>query len=173
MQSWKLGAGVLLVFVCGAALGALCMRFYIDYHFMRSMERPHLPFEEDILLRLDHAVGLTPEQKPQVLNVLKNLTAEMSSLNKEIEPRREEAFKRANLAVRSLLEDAQLPRFDAFIERVDKIRANHRQGFPPGPPHGGDFGPPGPPHDGDFGPPGPPPPGFMPGFSQGPPENRP
>lgn len=129
INKWKLRVAALLIFLLGAAAGALAPRAYSAW-FRDGRQHPREGFEQ-MLDRLQ----LNAEQKVQVRQILGEAREQFRALRKETEPRENEIRRRADERLRQVLTPEQWQQFQKMMsERPRRGRGGRGGGPPPSPP---------------------------------------
>lgn len=116
----------LCVFLCGAALGAISMRVYLERHLFEAFGPPRGPRAEDILARVDEAVSFRPGQKERVKPHVESLMTEFGRIHEESRPRLDELVKSVDAAIMNELDPDQREKFAVFLARMEKMRQSMR-----------------------------------------------
>lgn len=116
---WRLRVAALVIFLLGAAAGALAPRAYRAW---TGRERPRAQVDE-VIKRLQ----LNPEQETQVRQILGETREQFRSLRREAEPREREIRQRADERLRQILTPEQLQTFQQLME---ERRGGGRRGRP-------------------------------------------
>jgi hypothetical protein len=74
--------------------------------------------------RMEHAVGLTPEQKEAVRGLLAQQSQDLRGLRDSIEPKMASVQSDTDAKIRALLNPEQLKKFDAFLVKQKQSRAS-------------------------------------------------
>jgi hypothetical protein len=133
MNTWKLIAGVALVFVVGALVGSLCTRFYLKDHYRAFMPEPgdRTAF---IMKRLSKELGLSQNQKTAVEKIVaqteEKLREPFLQMRPEIEAIMDDGFSR----IAKELDDNQKKQLEQLREKFEKRRQARREGDFPKPP---------------------------------------
>jgi Spy/CpxP family protein refolding chaperone len=115
-RSKMLAVGLLAgALVLGGALGA-AGAFWTGGD---SCERGRRRGADAYIERLDHELGLSPEQRARVADVLERQRAEVSALWHEVRPRTDEIRANARREVAALLTPEQQARYAAHLERLE------------------------------------------------------
>ncbi len=134
--------------IAGLAIGFAASSFAYRYRWLGI---PHESFIE----RMQHELNLTPTQRDQLLQIVKETRAKVTNLREEFQHQRHETMTQARTRVRALLTPEQQEKFDREFRpppERDRDGGPGMHGGGGGPPQGGPP-PEGGPHDGG----GPPP----------------
>ena len=106
LKTW----GILLVtFLLGGVAGGALGRSF----FSRAPFDPHA--REFKVADLETALGLTPQQAPEIRAIIEDLRAQYSEICAEVRPRYDEGRARARTRMRALLTAEQQAKFDELI----------------------------------------------------------
>jgi uncharacterized protein YneF (UPF0154 family) len=121
MKKWREIAGVILVFLLGAAAGALVTCKMYQSTLGRSF-RDEPRSTEFIVQRLNHELQLDPAQLEQLRNIVKETHTEMRNVRKQFSPQIEEILARSEDKVRAMLRPDQRDKFDKIVAKRKKKR---------------------------------------------------
>jgi len=128
-NTWKLRVAALLIFLLGAAAGALAPRAYSAW-FREGRQRSRERFEQ-MLDRLQ----LTPEQNAQVQQTLGEAREQFRAIRRESETREDEVRSRADERLRQIMTPEQWQQFKQMMDERDGSRRGRRgRGGRGGPP---------------------------------------
>lgn len=121
-SKWQLRLAVLLIFILGAAAGALGLNTYQKWSRGRAQSTRHHRFEQ-MLDRLQ----LSSEQKTQVHQILGETREQLQTLRRESEPRFETIRQQADERLQKVLTPEQ---WKQFQQERDANRGRGRRGRP-------------------------------------------
>lgn len=122
-NKWKLRAAALLIFLLGAAAGALAPRAYSAW-FREGRQRQRERFEQ-MLDRLQ----LSAEQRTQVQQTLGEAREQFRSIRRESEGREDEVRRRADERLRQIMTPEQWQQFQQMMsERGGQRRGRRGRG---------------------------------------------
>lgn len=124
-NTWLVRAAAVAIFVLGFAAGALAPRAYRAW-VQGGAEESRV----DRIERISQELGLTPEQKSQVRQILGESRAQLQALRKESEPRFAEIRRQADDRMRQVLTPEQ---WEQFQKTRDKGGRRGRGGRGDGP----------------------------------------
>ena len=127
VNKWKLRVAALLIFLLGAAAGALAPRAYSAW-FRDGRQHSREGFEQ-MLERLQ----LNAEQKVQVKQILGEAREQFHALRKESEPRENEIRRQTDERLRQVLTSEQWEQFQKMMSerRGSRRGRGGRSGGPP------------------------------------------
>jgi len=137
MNKFKTIAGILVIFLLGAGIGALGMQIYVRRQFDQFMKGPPAFFAPRFMDRMSRKLSLSPEQRREIETITQNLQRDLSAFRLKHDPELETLLDGYNRQIREKLSPEQQKAFDDLRERW-KGRLRHK---PPGPPFSGDHGP--------------------------------
>jgi Spy/CpxP family protein refolding chaperone len=121
---WQLRAAAVVIFLLGAAAGALAPRAYHAWIGRSQQQRGQL---DGIIKRLQ----LNAEQETRVRQILAETREEFRALRREREPREREIRERADERLRQVLTPEQLQTFQQLMsERRGPRRGRDDRGSP-------------------------------------------
>ena len=110
---------VIIVFALGILLGGLGTHLWGE----RVWGQQSAPKTRDeIIGRLTHEVGLTPEQKTQVTAIVDDTRAQWHALYAPLDVKREEIRQQSREKIRSLMTPEQKAKLEDFFRRLDEQR---------------------------------------------------
>ena len=119
----KVGLAFLVVFLLGAAAGALGLSVYLRRAEPTSQAVWTGRFNRERYVReLTEAVQLQPDQMGRLNAALDETREDFLGLRKRLQPQFDEVKQRARRRIRSILNADQQPRFEAFLTRWDEER---------------------------------------------------
>lgn len=134
MNKWKAIWGVVVIFLLGAAAGAL-----ISYKFCQqkmeniAREEPG-SMREFIVRRLSDDLHLDPAQTAQLRTIVQETHAEIRGVRRQYRPRIDEILAQSHAKIRAMLHPDQLEKFERFqkvMEERRKRRENREDGNHP------------------------------------------
>jgi hypothetical protein len=122
---------VAVVFLLGALLGFVGNHLWGERVWgMREISVP----PNHLSLELTQELQLTPDQQRQMNGIISETQAKWRTLYAPLEPQRSEIRELSHEQMRKILSPDQLPKFDAFMQRLDEQRKRDAQKSPiPGP----------------------------------------
>jgi len=124
-------AGVLLVFLTGAALGGLGTRIYMERRIRGLVhEGPPAKLVPRFIGRMLHELDLPPERRAEVETIARELQTELIDLRGKYRPELETILSEHLDRIREKLTPEEQARMDEFRER--KKWRRERRGGPPG-----------------------------------------
>jgi hypothetical protein len=114
---------VAVVFLLGILLGGVGNHLWGERVWGRNITLApnHLSVE------LTQELQLTPEQQKQLNSIIGETQAKWRILYAPLEPQRTEIREQSHDQMRKILTPEQLPKFDAFIQRLDEQRKRDAQ----------------------------------------------
>jgi Spy/CpxP family protein refolding chaperone len=80
------------------------------------------PTREQVLANFTRELELTPDQQKQLGGILDDSRTRFHALDKSLNPQRMEIRDQSRAQMRALLTPEQVPKFDAYLERLDLQR---------------------------------------------------
>lgn len=153
MKSWKAWLLVAAIFLTGAAVGAFAMRSYMARHLPELLRHTRQRMEEFFLENIDREVGLTEQQKKDILPILREAVTKGEKVHESIRGQIDKIMQDADDHISGELNAEQRVKFAEFRARMERLRREGHKpgdpmppgpppGFPPGPPPGSDGPPP-------------------------------
>jgi len=147
MKSWKAWLLVAVIFITGAAAGAFGMRVYMARHLPELLTNTRQRLEEFFMENIDREVGLTDQQKKNILPILREAVAKGDKVRESVRGQFEKVMQEADDKISSELDAQQRVKFAEFRARMEQLRLRGPKpgdpmppgpppGFPPGPPPG-------------------------------------
>lgn len=106
---------VAVVFVLGLALGGLSTHLAADRlggnHGKKSWTE-----------ELTRELNLTPDQQAQLKTILDETRGKFEAIYEQYRPQMDQARREGRQKIRGILSPEQLPKFEAFLQRVDEAR---------------------------------------------------
>lgn len=110
---------VVVVFVLGLALGGLSMYVFADQFGVGCGGRKG---PQRWVERLTSELNLTPEQQRQVTATLEDTRARYEVVYEQYRPQIEQIRQEGRQKIRTFLTADQLPKFEAYLQRLDESR---------------------------------------------------
>jgi hypothetical protein len=152
MKSWKAWLLVAIIFITGAAAGAFGMRVYMARHLPELLNHTRKNLEEFFMESIDREVGLTDQQKKNILPILREAVTKGEKVRESVRGQFDKVMQEADDKISSELDAQQRVKFAEFRARMEQLRLHGPKpgdplppmppGFPPGPPPGMPPGPP-------------------------------
>ncbi len=120
MKKWKTIVSVIIVFLLGTLAGAL-ITHEIYQHRIESFIRGE-PKRELIVRRLSHELNLDATQSRELSIIVKDTSAEIKDVRKQIRPQIEEILARSQDRVRAILRPDQLEKYEKILAERKKRR---------------------------------------------------
>jgi Spy/CpxP family protein refolding chaperone len=117
---------IVAVFILGAALGGVSG--YVFAHRTVSAAPPQLSDEakrHQKVAVLTTTLGLTTDQQTQIDAIFSDTSRQFQAVHKESDAQIEVLRQKARDRIRALLTPEQLPKFEAFLRKMDEDRKNH------------------------------------------------
>ncbi len=112
---------VLVVFLLGALLGGLGSHLWGERVWGRQIS-PGGPTRDQLVNDLTHELQLAPDQQQQLGAIVDDTRAKIHAAYAPADAQREELRQQGRARIRSILTPEQLPKFEAFMQRVDEQR---------------------------------------------------
>jgi len=128
--SRKAALWIAAVFILGAALGGVS-----GYLFGHRVSAAAPPMSDEAkrhqkVAQLTAALNLTTEQQTQIDAIFSDTSVQFQTVHKQSDAQFEVLRQKARDRVRAVLTPEQLPKFEAYLQKLDADRKNH-----PPPPH--------------------------------------
>lgn len=114
MKPWKVVVGVLLVFMLGVLIGALGTHRYYMKRLHEMAEGP-AGIRQAMVRGLTWRLRLTPAQKVETDNAIRDAQKEFQGIRKEVQPRVEVILQHAEDRIRAQLDIKQREKFDKIV----------------------------------------------------------
>jgi hypothetical protein len=121
-NKWQLRIAVLVIFALGFAAGALSWNIYRSSRF----GRPPLESRRDRFAPILDRLQLTPEQRPQVEQILSDARTQLIEVRRQTEPRMREVREQTDQRLQAVLTTEQWERFKQMRDEMGPRR--HRRG---------------------------------------------
>jgi hypothetical protein len=112
---------VLVVFLLGVLLGGLGNHLWGERVWGRQ-NPPGAPTRDQLVNDLTHELQLTAEQQLQLGAIVDDTRAKIHAAYAPADAQREELRQQGRARVRAILTSGQLPKFEAFMQRLDEQR---------------------------------------------------
>jgi hypothetical protein len=110
---------VIIVFALGILLGGLGTHLWGE----RVWGRQAAPNSRDELIgRMTHEVGLTPEQQTQVTAIVDDTRAQWRALYSPLDSKKDEIRQQSRAKLRALMTPDQKPKLEDFFHQLDDQR---------------------------------------------------
>jgi hypothetical protein len=128
MKNFKAIAGILLVFLLGAAGGAVVTYIIQKAYFEQSISGNHKVREEVVVERLTKELGLDSRQQEQVKAITHETHEGIGGLKKQIHPQIEALLAKGQERISAVLRPDQREKFNKLVaeRRVDKHQKGER-----------------------------------------------
>ncbi|MGA7916296.1 MAG: hypothetical protein WCA00_13745 [Candidatus Acidiferrales bacterium] len=121
---------VLVVFVLGVLLGAVGNHLWGERVWGHTFP-PEPPTHGQIVSALSHELQLTPDQQQQVSAIVEDTRAKIRTAYAPADAEREQLRQQGRARIRAILTPEQLPKFEAFMSRIDEQRKKEGNQHPP------------------------------------------
>ena len=112
---------VMAVFVLGLVLGGLSTHLVSVYGGFESGSRGHRE-PAKVVEELTHELNLNPDQQKQLTTTLEETRAKFQAIYDQYRPQREHVRQEARQKIRAFLTPEQLPKFEAWLQKIDEAR---------------------------------------------------
>jgi Spy/CpxP family protein refolding chaperone len=112
------------VFVLGVVFGGLGDRLWnqhVSGEPIASITRAH-PTNGQLIDNFCQYVKLTPQQRKQVAAIMDDTEAKWRALYAPLKGQRDEILQQGRARMRAILTPSQVPKFEAYMKRVDEER---------------------------------------------------
>lgn len=131
VNRWRIILAVAVIFIAGAASGALASRALAPRREPKQQIAPPLPVSSerrlDYLTRLDREVQLTPEQRQKVEAILAESQKRMKELWQQIEPQTRQEYQRTRKDISELLTPEQREKMKRMRHGKDRDKEKDRE----------------------------------------------
>jgi Spy/CpxP family protein refolding chaperone len=112
---------VLVVFLLGVLLGGLGNHLWGERVWGRQ-NLPGSPTRDQFINDLTREVQLTPDQQQQLGVIVDDTRAKIHTAYAPADAQREQLRQQGRARIRAILTPEQLPKFEAFMQRLDEQR---------------------------------------------------
>ena len=127
-MKFKAAALVFAVFLTGAIVGGLAVHVFGDSIWSSSAAVSGQKLSKsELLQQLSRDLNLTPEQRSQIDSIMNGTLADYDRILGPLSPQLEQARQEGRQRIRGVLTPDQLPKFEAFIHRLDEQRSKSEQ----------------------------------------------
>jgi Spy/CpxP family protein refolding chaperone len=124
VKQWRDILAIVVIFLAGAATGAVVVRTYAPKIVKRMHISPPLPIGQDrrdeYLAKLDRELQLTPDQRVQVGAILSESQTRMKELWEPVEPQVKEEYRRTRREIFEVLTPEQQAKMKQWHKDKDK-----------------------------------------------------
>lgn len=120
---------VLVVFVLGVLLGGLGNHLWGERVWGHSTP-PGPPSHTQIVSELTSELQLTSDQQQQLSAIVEDTRAKIHAAYAPADAQREQLRQQGRARVRAILTPEQLPKFEAFMARIDEQRKKEAEQHP-------------------------------------------
>jgi hypothetical protein len=117
---------VLVVFVLGVLLGGLGNHLWGERVWGRQTP-PAPPSRTQIVSELTHELQLTPDQQQQLGAIVDDTKAKIRAAYAPADAQRDQLRQQGRARIRAILTPEQLPKFEAFMARIDEQRKKDKE----------------------------------------------
>ncbi len=122
----KIFAGILLVFLLGAATGSLVTNIYSKKEF-RSWKKGKFFGKRGFLIEeLSQKLNLSDTQKQEIEKIMEESFEKIFQLKRKHRPEIKEIFKERNVLIKEKLNDEQKEKFDELVVVMKQMRRKWR-----------------------------------------------
>ncbi|MFZ0521048.1 MAG: hypothetical protein WAN14_11590 [Candidatus Acidiferrales bacterium] len=121
---------VLVVFVLGVLLGGLGNHLWGERVWGHAYP-PGPPTHVEIVNNLTHELQLTPEQQRQLSAIVDDTRTKIRAAYAPADAQREQLRQQGRARIRAILTPEQLPKFEAFMARIDEQRKKESEQHQP------------------------------------------
>jgi len=127
-MKFKAAALVFSVFLTGAIVGGLAVHVFGDsiWSSNAAVSSARLS-KSELLQQLSRDLNLTPEQRSQIDSIMNGTLADYDRILAPLSPELEQARQQGRQRIRGVLTPDQLPKFEAFIRKLDEQRSKSDQ----------------------------------------------
>jgi Spy/CpxP family protein refolding chaperone len=121
---------VLVVFILGVLLGGLGNHLWGESVWGRQ-NPPGPPSHTEIVSNLTRELQLSAEQQQQLSAIVDDTRAKIRAAYAPADAQREQLRQQGRARIRAILTPEQLPKFEAFMSRIDEQRKKEGEQHPP------------------------------------------
>jgi Spy/CpxP family protein refolding chaperone len=123
--SRKAALWIVAVFILGAALGGVG-----GYMFGHSVSAAPPQMSDEArrhqkVAQLTESLGLTTDQQSQIDAIFTDTSVQFQTVHKQSDAQIDVVRQKARDRIRAVLTPEQLPKFEAFLRKLDEDRKNH------------------------------------------------
>ncbi|HUJ41870.1 MAG TPA: hypothetical protein VLW54_15105 [Candidatus Acidoferrales bacterium] len=127
-MKFKAATLVFAVFLTGAIVGGLAVHVFGDSIWSSSAAVSSARLSKsELLQQLSRDLNLTAGQRSQINSIMDGTLADYDRILSPLSPQLEQARQQGRQRIRAVLSPDQLPKFEAFIRKLDEQRANSDQ----------------------------------------------
>ncbi|MFZ0579988.1 MAG: hypothetical protein WAN72_02530 [Candidatus Acidiferrales bacterium] len=120
---------VLVVFILGVLLGGLGNHLWGERVWGGHPAGP--PTHTQIVSELTRELQLTPDQQQQLSSIVDDTKSKIRAAYAPADVQREQLRQQGRARIRAILTPEQLPKFEAFMARIDEQRKKEGEQHPP------------------------------------------
>ncbi|HLV96237.1 MAG TPA: hypothetical protein VKS44_13685 [Candidatus Acidoferrales bacterium] len=116
---------VFVVFLLGALVGGVGNHLWGQRVWGGRQEvarHPGQPWRARIVNDFTRELQLTPDQQGKIGDIIDNTRVQVRALYQPLDAQHEQIRQQARARIRAVLTPEQLPKFDAFMQRIDQQR---------------------------------------------------
>jgi len=116
---------VFVVFLLGALVGGVGNHLWGQRVWGGRQEvarHPVQPWRARIVNDFTRELQLTPDQQGKIGDIIDNTRVQVRALYQPLDAQHEQIRQQARARIRAVLTPEQLPKFDAFMQRIDQQR---------------------------------------------------
>jgi hypothetical protein len=126
-DKFKIFAGILIIFLLGAATGSLVTNIYFKKEF-RSWKKGKIFGKRGFLIdELSQKLDLTATQKQEIEKIMEESFEKIFQLKRKHRPEIKEIFKKRNALIKEKLNDEQKEKFDELVVVMKQMRRKWRK----------------------------------------------
>jgi hypothetical protein len=112
----------------GAVVGGLGVHVFGDRIWFTRASTANVPMtKDDFLQQLGQELNLTPQQRQRIDAILGDTVTQYHRIYAPISPQIEQARSDGRQRIRGVLDPQQLPKFEAYVKRLDEQRKKLEQ----------------------------------------------
>jgi Spy/CpxP family protein refolding chaperone len=121
---------VLVVFILGVLLGGLGNHLWGERVWGHAYP-PGMPLHTQIVSELTRQLALTPDQQQQLGVIVDDTKSKIHAAYAPADAQREQLRQQGRARIRAILTPEQLPKFEAFMARIDEQRKKESEQHQP------------------------------------------
>jgi hypothetical protein len=121
-DKFKIFAGILLVFLLGAATGSLVTNIYFKKEFRSWKKGKFLGKRGFLIEELSQKLDLSDTQKQEIEKIMEESFEKIFQLKRKHRPEIKEIFKERNVLIKEKLNEEQKEKFDELVVVMKQMR---------------------------------------------------
>lgn len=122
MKNFKAIAGILLIFVMGAMVGALSTRIVYESRIDAIAEGDTQAKDRAALNRLSRQLDLDEKQKARVMIIVREIRQELRRIHEPVRPQTKASLMKGSEKIKKILRPDQLEKYEKILARKELRR---------------------------------------------------